>query len=69
MLYVYDPYKYVYSYNAWIVCRRQRRQILTPKVDPRAVKVMVNDVCLNNVHEDTPATVHLKWKQLCRFFL
>ena len=38
MLWVYGHKKYVYSYSAWIV-RIFSRQILTTKVDPRAVRV------------------------------
>ena len=36
MLRVYDHYKYVYSYKSGIHFRRQN---VTPKVDPRAVRV------------------------------
>ena len=36
MLGVYGYYKYVYSYCAGIDCRRQN---LTSKVDPRAVRI------------------------------
>ena len=43
MLWVYGHYKYFYSYSARIDFSRQnlmyRRQILTTKVDPRAVRV------------------------------
>ena len=48
MLWVYDHYKYLYSYSAGIDFSRQnlasesgvyRRQILKTKVDPRTVRV------------------------------
>ena len=40
MLWVYGHYKQFYSYSAGIDFSRQnRRQILTTKVDPRAVRV------------------------------
>ena len=38
MLWVYDQYKYFYSYSAGIY----RRQILMTKVDPRTVRVKTN---------------------------
>ena len=38
MLWVYDHYKYFYSYSAGIVFIRQ---ILTTKVDPRAERVKI----------------------------
>ena len=38
MLWVYDHYKYFYSYSAGIDFSRQN---LTPKVDPRAVTVNI----------------------------
>ena len=36
VLWVYNQYKYIYSYSAGI---NFRRQILTSKIDPRAVRV------------------------------
>ena len=40
MLWIYDHYKYFYSYSAGIDFRRQdRRQILTTNVDPYTVRV------------------------------
>ena len=41
MLWVYDHYKYVYSYSARIVVSEFSGQILTTKVDPRAVRVKI----------------------------
>ena len=58
MLWVNDHYKYLSSYSAGINFRRQnlsdsdvyRRQILTTKVDPRAVRVKVlsTTICFFN---------------------
>ena len=43
MLWVYDHYKYVYSYSAGIICRCH---ILTSKVDPRALRVKLFVICI-----------------------
>ena len=39
MLWVYDHYKYLFSYTCYSAEIDFRRQILTSKVDPRAVRV------------------------------
>ena len=42
ILWVYGHYKYLYSYSAEIDFRHHRRQILTSKVDVRAVRNLLN---------------------------
>ena len=48
MLWVYDQYKYIDSYSAGSESDVYRRQILTTKVNPRAVRV--NPLTAGAVH-------------------